>query len=84
MGKTVKDSQQTWETVIDMQQLHGSGRESQQLWEKVRDMQQLYESEREGERHVATPWEKKDSERQPANIVGNERLAECLCHWEGP
>ena len=39
---TVIDSKQKWETVRDMQQIHGTirvtVRDSQQLWERVRDM----------------------------------------------
>ena len=45
-------------------------------------MQQLHGSERESERHIASPWERRDCERQPTNIVDSERQAECLCHWE--
>ena len=41
LGETVRDIQQQWETVENMQNLHGTRetvRDSQQLWETVRDI----------------------------------------------
>ena len=65
LQETVRESKQTWKTVRDMQQLHDTGRDSKQPWERVRDMQQLHETRRDSEIHAATPWDIRDSEREP-------------------
>ena len=77
----MRDCQQPWENVKDMQQMYGTKEtviDSKQPWEAVRDMKQLHctgkDSERRSaimrdcERHVSSPWDQRNDEREPATI----------------
>ena len=55
--------------------LGGKVRDSQKLQETVMEMKQLHGTGRVSERHVTTPWDRRENERQPATIGESERYA---------
>ena len=59
-GETVRNSHQLWETVRDMKQLNGTGRESERQPAK-RDSERQQPTMGKTERHLATPWNWRDS-----------------------
>ena len=61
-----------WETVSDMQQLLGTGR----------DIERQPETMRDSERHVANLLDQRDSERKQITMGDSERNAATSWHWE--
>ena len=62
---TVRESQQPWETLRDMQWFHGTERNSERKLQNKED----------SVRHVVTPWDRRDSEIKTENVGGSERHA---------
>ena len=61
----MKDSQQPWEIVRELQQLYGTGRDSERQPATIGN----------SERYAGTTYDWRDSERQPATIEDSKRHA---------